>query len=551
MTFIKQGDISFIHLAYSNKCFARPFRGHLRLACDQVKSTSSSCQKIELTQQEQQSFQFLRRAANSFLSTPPVELRVAGGWVRDKILGRHNSDIDIAVRNTTGAQFASHVLYHAKRLNQKEHLSFIGPLEYVPAFCTVKCIAAKPANSRHLETASVHLDDLNLDFVQLRTEDYTDSIHSRVPSTIKAGTPSEDAHRRDFTVNTLFYNLHSYCVEDWTGHGLADLSQGLLRTPLETSITLRDDPLRALRAIRFACKLGFRVHDSLNAALSSTELHSLIMQKVSRERVSYEILQVLESPLVVHGLMLISKYRLTQSIFLEAFGTNQHEMEQEFTDAVQRVEIGVGLFREALHICDNTERSLCQLEDQSVLVMALLAWDLSRIQPIIRDAFRQTKTLQRDVTHVVVLGTRLENLLRQWNFVDGIDSSIGDEAWIDLAEIVRNSGERLWLFTVIFGAVRSKVLDLLPKFIAVGLNEDVCKVEPAMNGNELKQGLDLRKGPEVGRAVRALVRLQLGDVRTSWKERQGKNTSASDEAVEGCDTEKYLQRLKQRITTLA
>ena len=84
--------------------------------------------------------------------------------------------------------------------------------------------------SKHLETATIKVEGQWIDLVNLRNEEY--SQDSRVP-TMQIGTPSEDAYRRDLTINSLFYNINEEKVEDFTGHGIADLRAGVCRTPLE------------------------------------------------------------------------------------------------------------------------------------------------------------------------------------------------------------------------------------------------------------------------------------------------------------------------------
>ena len=98
-------------------------------------------------------------------------------------------------------------------------------------------IAARPEQSKHLETATMPLHGLSLDLVNLRSETYTQA--SRIPR-VEIGTPQQDAERRDFTINALFYNLHSREVEDFTGRGLDDLRDGIVRTPLDPRVTFLD-----------------------------------------------------------------------------------------------------------------------------------------------------------------------------------------------------------------------------------------------------------------------------------------------------------------------
>jgi tRNA nucleotidyltransferase (CCA-adding enzyme) len=88
-----------------------------------------------------------------------------------------------------------------------------------------------------------------IDLVNLRSEEY--AADSRVP-VIEIGTPEQDAMRRDLTVNALFYNINTGQIEDLTGKGISDLQARICRTPLDPLQTFMDDPLRVLRAVRFA-----------------------------------------------------------------------------------------------------------------------------------------------------------------------------------------------------------------------------------------------------------------------------------------------------------
>lgn len=132
--------------------------------------------------------------------------------------------------------------------------------------------------------------DLSLDFVNLRTENYVEN--SRIPA-IALGTPVEDAYRRDLTINSLFYNIHTKQVEDLTKQGLVDLHHRIIRTPLPAIVTLTDDPLRTLRAIRFACRFNFTIASELLTAGSSVAVHSSLVNKVSVERIWNEVKMML------------------------------------------------------------------------------------------------------------------------------------------------------------------------------------------------------------------------------------------------------------------
>ena len=80
---------------------------------------------------------------------------------------------------------------------------------------------------------------------------------------MRIGTAKEDALRRDFTINSLFYNLNTETVEDFTEKGVDDLREGLVRTPISAHITFKDDPLRVLRAIRFGSRFHFQIDNEV------------------------------------------------------------------------------------------------------------------------------------------------------------------------------------------------------------------------------------------------------------------------------------------------
>jgi len=218
--------------------------------------------KLTLTAAERRLRNILVAAANTWPRQPdqtePLIVRFAGGWVRDKLLSHNSADIDIALNIATGVQFASHVAsYLSSQINT--------PTPEPATPFKFNTISRNAEQSKHLETATAHFLDLDLDFVNLRSEEYAES--SRIPGTMEFGTAKEDAERRDLTINSLFYNLHSESVEDWTGTGIDDLRNGVIRTPLEPMTTFMDDPLRVLRAVRFAARYKFEMTTEVKEAI--------------------------------------------------------------------------------------------------------------------------------------------------------------------------------------------------------------------------------------------------------------------------------------------
>ncbi|KAF2297388.1 hypothetical protein GH714_022642 [Hevea brasiliensis] len=208
--------------------------------------------KIELTEIEKKIFDRLLNTLLHF--NLQTELRVAGGWVRDKLLGKDCYDIDIAIDNMLGSEFVDKVREYL--LSTGEEAQGLG------------IIPRNPDQSKHLETARMRLFDLWIDFVNLRSEDYSDG--SRIP-TMKFGTAKEDAFRRDLTINSLFYNINTSSVEDLTGRGIEDLKTGKIVTPLPPKATFLDDPLRVLRAIRFAKVSKERIGTEIDLMISGNQ----------------------------------------------------------------------------------------------------------------------------------------------------------------------------------------------------------------------------------------------------------------------------------------
>ncbi|PVV04549.1 hypothetical protein BB560_000953 [Smittium megazygosporum] len=237
--------------------------------------------KIVLTESEARICDLLESVCNYLKDTKPkvpeIQLRIAGGWVRDKLLGKDSNDIDIAIDKLTGFEMATFVNEYLENIGHKGR--------------TIAKISQNPERSKHLETSTTRIFDRNVDFVNLRSEVYNEA--SRIPEKIEFGTPLEDALRRDITINSLFYNILSRQVEDFTEMGLSDLDKGIIRTPIDPYLTFRDDPLRVLRAIRFASRFDFKLDSQISHALEKPEINQDFKSKISKERVGIEIYKII------------------------------------------------------------------------------------------------------------------------------------------------------------------------------------------------------------------------------------------------------------------
>lgn len=248
--------------------------------------------KLLLTKEEEEIFEIIRKFAVSL--NPAVVPRIVGGFVRDRIRGIPNHDIDVAVDTISGFEFAVRLNEYDAVGNSKVHK-----------------ISANPEKSKHLETAILNMHGYDIDFAQLRTEVYT---NSRIP-TIQVGTPEEDAFRRDLTINCLFYNLITGEIEDFTGRGLSDLEMGIIDTPNDPVITFLDDPLRILRVFRFKCKFKFKISQRIYDALKNPMIGDSFENKISAERIAIELTKMLEYSNGTDGLLEIVENGLVHPVF--------------------------------------------------------------------------------------------------------------------------------------------------------------------------------------------------------------------------------------------
>ncbi|WWC61070.1 uncharacterized protein I303_103648 [Kwoniella dejecticola CBS 10117] len=228
--------------------------------------------------------------------SPPVECRIAGGWVRDKLLSLPSHDLDIALSIPSGHSFAV------------EFVNYLKTKDITTG--SVGKVAANPEQSKHLETGTTRILGLECDFVGLRSETYADS---RIPQ-VKPGTPLEDASRRDLTINALFYNVHTREVEDYTQRGLSDLDNKIACTPLPPKQTFQDDPLRILRCIRFASRFDLIIEDHVMEAIKEEDVKSAIATKVSKERIGIEVTKMLKHD-PFRAMSLINQLGLHQHVF--------------------------------------------------------------------------------------------------------------------------------------------------------------------------------------------------------------------------------------------
>lgn len=251
---------------------------------------------MEPTQQEEAIAYALQQLRDATRNTPyEGKLYLVGGYVRDRLLGAPPApDIDITLEGDALA--LAHFLY-------ENGLSSHYPVVY-PRFGTARIAIPTP-----------HGISCVVELVSARAERYRPE--SRKPEVAMAGL-REDVLRRDFTINTLLENLHTGQRFDLTGKGYSDLREGLIRTPLEPSITFHDDPLRMLRAVRFAARFGFCIEQKTREGIMA-EAARLRPPTISYERIRDEFVKIvlLPSAKARKGLEMLLELRLLQQFLPE------------------------------------------------------------------------------------------------------------------------------------------------------------------------------------------------------------------------------------------
>ena len=202
-------------------------------------------------------------------------LYLVGGILRDRALSLPpGNDLDLVLEGDAVA--LAQFLY-------KRGVAQHYPVEY-PRFGTAMIHVADPADPDASGSA--------VELVSARAESYHED--SRKPD-VRPATLHDDVLRRDFTINTLLENLHTGEMLDLTGQAFADLKAGILRTPLEPRVTFFDDPLRMLRAVRFAARFDFEIETAAWQAICE-EAERLRPPQIAHERIREEFVKIVRLP---------------------------------------------------------------------------------------------------------------------------------------------------------------------------------------------------------------------------------------------------------------
>lgn len=238
-----------------------------------------------------------------------IECYVVGGWVRDLFLHRDSKDIDVVVVRRPGSLQLSEFSESSEFSNRRSGLGIT----------LAEAVDKRLGKGAHLSvfktfgTAQVKKGDTELEFVGARRESYRHDSRNPI---VEDGTLEEDQNRRDFTINAMAICLNKERYGELLDpfNGLYDLEDCIIQTPLDPDITFSDDPLRMMRAIRFATQLGFNLTgECFDAVVRNRERINII----TRERIADELNKIMLSRRPSEGWLLLDKTGLLPLIFPE------------------------------------------------------------------------------------------------------------------------------------------------------------------------------------------------------------------------------------------
>jgi poly(A) polymerase len=412
-----------------------------------------------------------------------VRAWVVGGYVRDKILGRPHDNPDVVVEGGDALKVAERFAELAG--------------------------AEPPVTFERFGTAQVTLPGRLVEFVTARAESYAPD--SRKPD-VRPATLEEDLRRRDFTVNTLLMDFDGK-IHDLLG-GRKDLDARILRTPADPRRTFADDPLRMLRAVRFACQLGFELAPDLLPAMRAMKIR-LAPPVISVERMADELRRMLTSERPLLAIELLDAGELLETILPEVAACK-------------------GVTQTGYHTHDVYGHTLLVVEhvpDDLPLRLAALFHDVGKPSTatpdgaftgheivgakMARSALERLRFSQKEieiVVQLVRLHLRPVYYLSEWT--DGAVARLARDAGAQLDRLMALARADL----AASAYPEPEKLDELQARIDAVLRERPSRLTPLVTGEDVMRVRGMGPGPEVGRIKQRLQELVIDGEVTPTRE---------------------------------
>ena len=400
---------------------------------------------------------------------------VVGGYVRDHLLGRTKPDLDVVVEHGGARELA----------DRFAGLAGAGP----------------PVIFERYGTAQVTLPGRLVEFVSARSESYASD--SRKPD-VRPATLEEDLRRRDFTINTLLMDFDAN-IQDRLGTARGDLEARILRTPADPVQTFSDDPLRMLRAVRFAAQLGFELAPDLLPAMRGLN-GRLMPPVVSVERITEELCKMLDSDRPKLALELLDAGGLLEVVLPEVAACKGVEQGGYHThDVFGHTLLAVGLTPQDLLV-----RLGALLHDVGKPATATPDGAFTGHEEvgagIARGALERLRFPQKDIEAVVTLvRLHLRPVYYRSEWSDGAVRRLARDAGAQIERLMALARADI----AASAYPEPEKLDELAARLASVLSESPTRMAAPIDGQDIMRERGLAPGPEVGRIKERLGELIL------------------------------------------
>ena len=472
-----------------------------KLISYELNTNNKINKEFSLTEKEKECFSIIMNILkkNNLISTI---CRVAGGWVRDKLLGKESDDIDIALNDMKGSTLAN-------LINE----------ELYPGKNKVGIIQQNVEKGKNLETATIKVCQTWIDLVNLRCEDKN-----------KIGTPLTDAERRDLSINSLFYNINEEKVEDFTNKGIHDLENGIIETPIDAEITFRDDPLRILRMLRFAIKYKFRIGFNINNYIEKNkeEIVKNFYDNISKERIEKELYKVFNMNNSSFAIAYLYSFNILDIILL----TKNYDQENNYDNIFLKI---ANLYILGEYLLEKTKIFEIEMNpenfnkiDYSLLLLTLYFRNIKNNndnslmnQQILKFTYKTSTDYLKSNYLMCAYFDELYNLINQENynrlFIGKVLRKITYKNILPClyASIAYEYIEKTQLNNLmndIDNNLLQNIIEKNKRFLSYIINEDMMhidKMKPLFNGKEILEKLNIKAGKELGFLIEYLIDEQI------------------------------------------